>query len=99
VLRINSDELDAIPSAGLSVVHDLNADPRLPFPDRSFDAVMCCPSVDHLTRPIEVFTDVARVVRPGAPFVCAFSPIATEEKGSCNLGVLEISFSWPLRGG
>jgi len=73
VLGMNPDELNANPSAGVTVVHDLNAEPRLPFPDESFDAVVCCVSVDYLTRPIEVFTDVARVLRPGGPFVCAFS--------------------------
>jgi SAM-dependent methyltransferase len=73
VLGMNSDELEANPSAEVAVVHDLNAEPRLPFPDESFDAVVCCVSVDYLTRPIEVFTDVARVVRRGGPFVCAFS--------------------------
>jgi SAM-dependent methyltransferase len=73
VLGMNADELEANPLATASVVHDLNADPRLPFPSLSFDAVVCCVSVDYLTRPIEVFTDVARVVRPGGPFVCAFS--------------------------
>ncbi len=73
VLGMNSDELDANPSARVSVVHDLNAEPRLPFADESFDAVVCCVSVDYLTRPIEVFADVARVLRPGGPFVCAFS--------------------------
>jgi SAM-dependent methyltransferase len=73
VLGMNSDELDANPSAAVTVVHDLNAEPWLPFPDESFDAVVCCVSVDYLTRPIEVFTDVARVLRPGGPFVCAFS--------------------------
>jgi SAM-dependent methyltransferase len=72
-LGMNSDELDANPSARASVVHDLNAEPRLPFPNESFDAVVCCVSVDYLTRPIEVFTDVARVLRPEGPFVCAFS--------------------------
>ncbi len=73
VLGMNSEELDANPSAGVTVVHDLNAEPRLPFPDESFDAVVCFVSVDYLTRPIEVFTDVARVVRPGGSFVCTFS--------------------------
>jgi SAM-dependent methyltransferase len=73
VLGMNSDELDANLSAGVTVVHDLNNEPGLPFPDQSFDAVVCCVSVDYLTRPIEVFTDVARVIRPGGPFVCAFS--------------------------
>ena len=73
VLGMNSDELAANPSAAVTVVHDVNAQPWLPFPDESFDAVVCCVSVDYLIRPIEVFTDVARVLRPGGPFVCTFS--------------------------
>lgn len=73
VLGMNATELTANPQAHAAVVHDLNTDPRLPFADASFDAVVCCVSVDYLTRPIEVFTDVARVVRPGGSFVCTFS--------------------------
>ena len=72
-LGMNGDELEANPLADVAVVHDLNADPQLPFPDASFDAVVCCVSVDYLTRPVEVFTEVARVLRPGGPFVCSFS--------------------------
>jgi SAM-dependent methyltransferase len=73
VLGMNAEELDANPSASVTVVHDLNAEPRLPFPDASFDAAVCCVSVDYLTRPVDVFSDVARVVRPGGLFVCTFS--------------------------
>lgn len=73
VLGMNAAELAANPAASVTVVHDLNADPRLPFAGASFDAVVCCVSVDYLTRPMEVFTDVARVLRPGGPFVCTFS--------------------------
>jgi SAM-dependent methyltransferase len=73
VLGMNAEELAANPHADQTMVHDLNADPRLPFEDDSFDAAVCCVSVDYLTKPVEVFTDVARVVRPGGPFVCTFS--------------------------
>jgi SAM-dependent methyltransferase len=73
VLGMNATELDANRMATARVVHDLNADPRLPFDDASFDDVVCCVSVDYLTRPIEVFRDVARVLRPGGRFVCTFS--------------------------
>ncbi len=73
VLGMNSEEVEANPAASDTVIHDLNADPRLPFADATFDAVVCCVSVDYLTRPVEVFTDVARVLRPGGPFVCTFS--------------------------
>ncbi len=64
-IGMNVNELDANPALSEYLVHDLNADPVLPFPDASFDAVTCCASVDYLTRPIEVFGEVARVLRPG----------------------------------
>jgi SAM-dependent methyltransferase len=73
VLGMNVDELAANPQAKAVVVHDLNTQPGLPFEPDSFDAAVCCVSVDYLIRPVEVFRDVARVVRPGAPFVCTFS--------------------------
>jgi SAM-dependent methyltransferase len=73
VLGMNREELAANPQASVTVVHDLNVDPSLPFESDSFDAAVCCVSVDYLTRPVEVFADVARVVRPGGTFVCTFS--------------------------
>ena len=73
VLGMNADELAANAAAHTVVVHDLNVDPVLPFDTGSFDAVVCCVSVDYLTRPIEVFAEVARVVRPGGIFVTTFS--------------------------
>jgi SAM-dependent methyltransferase len=51
----------------------LNDDPALPFPDASFDAVTCCVSVDYLVRPVEVFAEASRVLRPDGPFVVTFS--------------------------
>jgi SAM-dependent methyltransferase len=73
VLGMNPEELAANPAAASTVVHDLNADPGLPFDNESFDAVVCCVSVDYLTRPLEVFRDVARVTRPGGIYACTFS--------------------------
>ncbi len=72
-LGMNATELAANPAATRWLVHDLNADPALPFLDGDFDAVTCCVSVDYLTRPVEVFREVARVLRPGGPFVVTFS--------------------------
>jgi SAM-dependent methyltransferase len=73
VLGMNQPELAANPMADERIVHDLNADPSLPFPDRSFDSVVCTVSVDYLVHPIEVFDDVARVLVPGGVFCCTFS--------------------------
>ena len=73
VLGMNQRELAANPAAHERVVHDLNQDPELPFDDESFDAVVCCVSVDYLTRPFEVFEAVHRVLRPDGAFVCTWS--------------------------
>jgi SAM-dependent methyltransferase len=73
VLGMNAAELARNPQAVHTVVHDLNAEPQLPFPDQSFDAAVCCVSVDYLVRPIEVFRDLTRVLRAGGPLVCTFS--------------------------
>ena len=73
VLGMNANELAANTAATDTLLHDLNTDPRLPFEDATFDAVTCCVSIDYLTRPLEVFDDVARVLRPGGRFVVTFS--------------------------
>ena len=73
VLGMNALELERNPQAHERVVQDLNREPVLPFADASFDGAMCTVSVDYLVRPLEVFDEVARVLRPGAPFVCTFS--------------------------
>jgi ubiquinone/menaquinone biosynthesis C-methylase UbiE len=70
---MNAFELSRNPHAVGGVVDDLNAHPSLPFANESFDAAVCCVSVDYLVRPVEVFRDVARVLRPGGPFVVTFS--------------------------
>jgi len=72
-LGMNGPELAANAQAASWVRHDLNVDPVLPFDDESFDSVVCCVSIDYLVHPIEVFREVARVLRPGGPFVVTFS--------------------------
>ncbi len=70
---MNVAELAANEQAAGGVVVDLNRQTTLPFSSSSFDAAVCCVSVDYLTQPIEVFDEVARVVRPGGRFVHVFS--------------------------
>ena len=72
-LGMNAAEMADNPQLDAFVVHDLNAVPALPFDDSSFDAAVCTVSVQYLTSPLEVFADVRRVLRDGAPFAVAFS--------------------------
>jgi SAM-dependent methyltransferase len=72
-LGMNSAEMADNPQLSEFVVHDLNREPRLPFDDGSFDAVVCAVSVQYLTRPLEVFAEAGRLLRPGGPVVVSFS--------------------------
>lgn len=72
-LGMNAEELTANPLLSEYRVHDLNLSPVLPYADGEFDAVVCSLSIEYLTRPFEVFAEVARVLRPGGQFVVTFS--------------------------
>lgn len=96
ITGMNEGELAVNEMADERLVHDLNADPRLPFGDRTFVAVTCCVSVDYLTKPLDIFAEVARVLVPGGVFVCTFSNrcfptkairgwLATNDLGRCRI--------------
>jgi hypothetical protein len=70
---MNEAELQANPALASYVLQDLNQDPVLPFEDDAFDGVVICVSVQYLTRPVEVFREIGRVLKPGCPLVVAFS--------------------------
>lgn len=72
-IGLNAEELARNPRVDEAVLHDVNRDPTLPCPEATFDAAVCTVSVQYLTRPIELFREVGRVLRQGAPFVVAFS--------------------------
>ena len=72
-LGLNAVEMRENPELSDYVVHDLNSDPRLPFEDATFDAVLLTVSVQYIIKPIEVFRDVNRILKPGGPFVVVFS--------------------------
>jgi SAM-dependent methyltransferase len=70
---MNAEELAANLRLDRSFAQNLNRDHVLPLDAASFDAALCCVGVQYLARPVEVFAEVARVLRPGAPFIVSFS--------------------------
>jgi hypothetical protein len=70
---MNAAELAANPKFSRWFVQDLNIEPALPLEDNAFDGACLCVSVQYLQRPVDVFREVARALRPGAPFVVSFS--------------------------
>lgn len=72
-LGMNAEELRKNPQLTGHVIHDLNRENAVPFADEQFDACVLAVSIQYLMRPAEVFSDIARVLRPGAPFVISYS--------------------------
>jgi SAM-dependent methyltransferase len=70
---MNQAELNANPRLSERLVQDLNADPALPFADDRFDAALIAVSVQYLTRPVEVFAELARVLKPAGRLIVATS--------------------------
>lgn len=76
--RISATGMNARELAANSQLSDfkprnLNVEPKLPFDDGSFDVVTCVVSVDYLTKPLEVFKEVRRVLKPGGRFILSQS--------------------------
>ncbi|ROQ90149.1 methyltransferase domain-containing protein [Desulfosoma caldarium] len=72
-LGLNVNELKSNKALSRYVLHDLNANPRLPFADNTFDVVLNTVSVDYMTQPFRVFAEVARILKPGGMFLVIFS--------------------------
>jgi len=72
-LGMNAEELGANSRLTERVVQNLNTKPNLPFADSEFDGASICVSVQYLTEPIEVFREIARVLKVDAPLVVTFS--------------------------
>jgi SAM-dependent methyltransferase len=72
-LGMNAEELAHNPRLDERVVRDLNESPTLPWNDGVFDAVVNAVSIQYLVRPVEVFAEVRRVLRPGGLSIVATS--------------------------
>ena len=63
-------------------VRDLNKDPsNWAMPDCSFDAVICCVSVQYLQQPEKVFAEIYRVLKPQGICIITFSNRLYSTKG------------------
>lgn len=70
---LNQAELEANKQATERHVQDLNQDTVLPWSTSSFDFVTSALSVQYLTKPREVFSEVHRVLKPGGMAIITFS--------------------------
>jgi SAM-dependent methyltransferase len=72
-LGMNAPEMQTNSQLTEFVIHNLNINPILPFPDASFDVVLNTVSVQYMTHPVEVFREVGRVLKPDGLCIISFS--------------------------
>ena len=72
-LGMNAVEMEENPDLDDYLIQDINKNPVLSYKDDTFDAVVITVSVQYLTRPIEVFREVSRILKPGGVFIVTFS--------------------------
>lgn len=72
-LGLNKTELLENKEIDELLVQDINLAPKLPFPNNHFCGVVCTVSVQYMTQPGTLFPEIARILKPGAPFIVSFS--------------------------
>ncbi len=70
---MNEEELVRNPRFDRYFVQDLNKNPKLPLPDRDFDAVLNCVSIQYLQYPDAIFSEIHRILKPGGIAIISFS--------------------------
>jgi len=72
-LGMNEEELARNKVLTDFVVKDLNKEPILPYDNNTFDIVTNAVSVDYLNKPLQVFKEINRVLKPGGLAIMSFS--------------------------
>ena len=63
-LGLNAIEMENNPRLDEFFVQNINVDPTLPFEANYFDAVVIVVSIQYVSKPIELFQEIARILKP-----------------------------------
>lgn len=72
-LGMNRKELERNPRLDALDVHDLNKNPKLPYPAECFDKVLIAVSAQYLTQPFTVFKEIGRVLKKNGQCMVSLS--------------------------
>ncbi|NEP78793.1 MAG: class I SAM-dependent methyltransferase [Okeania sp. SIO3B3] len=70
---MNEEELAKNRQLNHYFIQNLNKDLKLPFPDKDFDAVLNCVSIQYLQYPDAIFYEIYRILKPGGIAIISFS--------------------------
>ncbi|MCX7723800.1 MAG: methyltransferase domain-containing protein [Thermodesulfovibrio sp.] len=69
-LGLNEEEMKLNPRLNDFII---NKDPRLPFNDEKFDAVVCDLSIEYVIKPFDLIREVNRILKKDGVFTVSFS--------------------------
>lgn len=55
--------------SGLNIKYDKGTGEKLPYPDQSFDCVVCCDVLEHVRDLPKVISEISRVLKPNGVFI------------------------------
>ena len=70
---LDSKGLDENAKLSEKIIHDLNGGKPLPFNDDEFDVALITLSIEYITKPLELFEEVARILKSSGLFIITFS--------------------------
>ncbi len=77
---MNEEELAKNPWLNHYFVQDLNKDLKIPLPDRDFDTVLNCVSIQYLQYPDAIFYEIHPILKPGGIVIINFSNRMFDQK-------------------
>jgi 2-polyprenyl-3-methyl-5-hydroxy-6-metoxy-1,4-benzoquinol methylase len=69
----------------------VDADKQLPFPESSFDAIICIDAINHLTDRLQVLADWARLLKPGGRVLFTNPAVVTGPLTNAEIAVRGLS--------
>ncbi|MBF0264344.1 MAG: methyltransferase domain-containing protein [Gammaproteobacteria bacterium] len=72
-LGVKKQDLENNKRLSQGIIYDVNKCQTLPFNSNTFDMVVCTFAIEYMTSPIELFIDVARILKSGGHFCIGFS--------------------------
>ena len=70
---MNEEELAKNRRLDSYFVQNFNQDLKIPLPDKDFDAVLNCASIQYLQYPDAIFYEIYRILKPGGMAIISFS--------------------------
>lgn len=72
-IGLNIEEMKHNQRLNENIVHDINRNPQLPFEKEEFDIVVCDLSIEYITKPFKLISEIRRILKANGVVIFSFS--------------------------